>query len=195
MSNKSGQPHFLQVWIFCKQGPGHRWYRGIVKVKGHTSGGCTNKRPGINIRYIRHWNMSGFNLLKQSPLVDTQWQNLCFHCFEDIFIFIADPWGDTSSALVRNWNSQTALVLFIYNAETDGNIGIVSKRPIPRPLESVSVSIEAVFESRYQSRYRSRRLCIFCLFLAEFLLSKVSVSVSVPVHFPGISISLDSDQL
>ena len=81
--------------------------------------------------------------------------------------------------------------------ETDGNISIVSKRPIPRPLVSVSVSIEAVFESRYQSRYRSRGLCIFCMVLAEFLLSKVSVSVSVPVHFPGISISigLDSDQL
>ena len=64
-------------------------------------------------------------------------------------------------------------------------------------LVSVSVSIEAVFESRYQSRYRSRGLCIFCMVLAEFLLSKVSVSVSVPVHFPGISISigLDSDQL
>ena len=86
---------------------------------------------------------------------------------------------------------------FPHIAETDGNIGIVSKRPIPRPLVSVSVSIEAVFESRYQSRYRSRGLCIFCMVLAEFLLSKVSVSVSVPVHFPGISISigLDSDQL
>ena len=82
-------------------------------------------------------------------------------------------------------------------AETDGNIGIVSKRLILSPLVSVSVSIEAVFESRYQSRYRSRGLCIFCMVLAEFLLSKVSVSVSVPVHFPGISISigLDSDQL
>ena len=74
-------------------------------------------------------------------------------------------------------------------AETDGNIGIVSKPSIPSPLVSVSVSIEPFFESRYQSRYRSRGLCIFCKLWADFLLSKVSVSVSVPVHFPGISIN------
>ena len=77
--------------------------------------------------------------------------------------------------------------------ETDGNISIVSKRPILSPLVSVSVSIEAFSESRYQSRYRSRGLSIFCKVLAEFLLSKVSVSVSVPVHFYGISISIGLD--
>ena len=82
-------------------------------------------------------------------------------------------------------------------SETDGNISIVSKRPNLSPLVSVLVSIEALFEYRYQSRYRSRGMYIFCMVLAEFLLNKVSVSVSVPVHFPGISISisLDSDQL
>ena len=81
--------------------------------------------------------------------------------------------------------------------ETDGNIGIVSKVPIPRQLVSVSVSIQGFLESRYQYRYRSRGLSIFCKVLAEFLLSKVSVSVSVPVHFHGISISigLDVDQV
>ena len=77
--------------------------------------------------------------------------------------------------------------------ETDGNIGIVSKPSIPSLLVSVSVSIEAFFESRYQSRYRSRGLCIFCKLWVEFLLSKVSVSVSVPGHFPGISISIGLD--
>ena len=81
--------------------------------------------------------------------------------------------------------------------ETDGNIGIVSKVPIPMQLVSVSVSIQWFLESRYQYRYRSRGLSIFCKVLAEFLLSKVSVSVSVPVHFHGISISigLDVDQV
>ena len=92
--------------------------------------------------------------------------------------------------------------------ETYGNIGIVSKRPIlckPFGISiglvrgffwvsvSVLVSIQASFESLYQSRYLSRGLRIFCKGLAEFLLSKVSVSVSVPGHFPGISISISLD--
>ena len=38
--------------------------------------------------------------------------------------------------------------------------------------------------------FKCDSLCIFCKVLAEFLLSKVSVSV--PVHFYGISIGLDS---
>ena len=42
--------------------------------------------------------------------------------------------------------------------ETDGNISIVSKRPIPRPLVSVSVSIRDIFESRYQYQSRLRPL-------------------------------------
>ena len=82
---------------------------------------------------------------------------------------------------------------WIYDTETDGTIGIVSKVPIPRQLVSVSVSIQAFFESRYQSRYRSRALSIFWKVLAEFLLSKVSVSISVPVQFHGISISIGLD--
>ena len=80
-----------------------------------------------------------------------------------------------------------------WDAETDGNISIVSKVPIPRQLVSVSVSIQGFLESRYQYRYRSRGLSIFWKVLAEFLLSKISVSVSVPVHFHGISISIGLD--
>ena len=86
-----------------------------------------------------------------------------------------------------------------YQSETDGNMGIISKPSIPCLLVSVSVSIEAFFESRYQSRYRSRGLCIFCKLWVEFLLilinsyCKVSVSASVPGHFPGISNSIGLD--
>ena len=75
-------------------------------------------------------------------------------------------------------------------SETNGNIGIVLKRPILSLLVSVSVLFQAFCESRYQLQYRSRGLGIFCKVLVVFLLSKVSVSVSVPGHFPGISISM-----
>ena len=91
--------------------------------------------------------------------------------------------------------SSHAHVLYFstFTSETDGNISIVSKVPIPRQLVSVSVSIQGFLESRYQYRYRSRGLSIFWKVLAEFLLSKISVSVSVPVHFHGISISIGLD--
>ena len=56
----------------------------------------------------------------------------------------------------------------------------------------VSIGLnQGFFEYRYQSRYQSIGLCIFCKVLAELLSSKVPVSVSVPGHFPGISISIN----
>ena len=112
----------------------------------------------------------------------------CYILKQPISFFIVS-WDDDSfwQPIVQKQYCVTSLT------ETDRNIGIVSKRPIPRPLVSVSVSIEAVFESRYQSRYRSRGMCIFCMVLAEFLLSKVLVSISFPTHFSVISIKFSLD--
>ena len=106
------------------------------------------------------------------------------------------PHNSYSQAARRRYKSIVHSHSTCNTAETDGNISIISKRPILSPLVTVSVSTEAFCESRYQSRYRSRGLCIFCKVLAECLLSKVTVSVSVPGHFTGISISigLDGDQ-
>ena len=81
-----------------------------------------------------------------------------------------------------------------YAAETDGNISIISTRPILSLLVSVSVSFLRLFLSLDISPGIDPEACaIFCKVLAEFLLSKASVSVSVPRHFPGISISIDRD--
>ena len=93
--------------------------------------------------------------------------------------------------MISLWAHTWVCFMPTYKPETDRNIGIVSKVPIPRLLVSVSVSIQGFLESRYQYQYRSRGWCIFCKVLTEFLLSKVSVSI--PVQFHGISIRIGLD--
>ena len=62
--------------------------------------------------------------------------------------------------------------------ETDGNIGIVSKTPIPRAVVSVSVSIGAFLGSRYQYRYRSSHLHQFLGHMQQFLI-KLSLGINI----------------